>query len=185
MQRTILVFGGIAGLIASVLLVIMMLIHKQQPAGFEWDRLVGYTSMLLWGSMIPVAIKSYRDRHQAGLISFKDAFLLGLGIAVIASVLYVVTWVIFYKTVYPTFVQDYTRCALDRLTNDGKSLAEIEQARQDMQAMFSFYDTWAGLIGITFLEIFPIGLLMALVSALVLKRKAPRTVPPQLTSRPV
>ena len=180
MQRTILIFGSIAGLIVSAMLVVMMLIHQQNPTSFEWGELIGYTSMLLAASMIPVAIKSYRDRYQAGQISFKDAFLMGLSIALIASALYVTTWVIVYKTVYPNFVQDYTASALNKLKSDGKSPAELEQARQEMSRMFTYYDTWAGLIGITFLEIFPINLLVTLISALVLKRKRADNIPSPL-----
>jgi len=171
MQRTILVFGGIAGLIVSATMTVMMLIYKQNPASFDSGELVGYASMLLSASLIPVAIKSYRDRYQAGVISFRYAFLVGLGIAVIASVLYVATWVIIYKTVYPNFVQDYTKFALDKLVASGKTPAEIARSKQEMQVMFSYYDTWLGLIGLTFMEIFPIGLIVALISALVLKRK--------------
>ncbi|MEZ0485976.1 DUF4199 domain-containing protein [Fibrella aquatica] len=171
MQKTILVFGSIAGFIASTTLVVMMLIHKQNPSTFDSGELVGYASMILWGSLIPVAIKSYRDRYQGGAISFKDAFLMGLGIALIASALYVITWVIFYKTVYPNFVTDFTKCTIDKLRADGKSPAEIADSMQQMRSMFSYYDTWLGLIGITFVEVFPIGFLFALVSASVLKRK--------------
>lgn len=177
MQKTILVFGVIAGLIVSTMLVVMMLIHRQNPASFEWGELIGYASMLLSASLIPVAVKSYRDRHRAGVISFKDAFLIGLGIATIASVLYVITWVILYKTVYPNFVQDYTKYALDKLNADGKSPAEIARTRREMLTMFSYYDTWPGLVGITFMEIFPVGLLVAIISGLVLKKKGSSPIP--------
>ncbi|MCY7358911.1 MAG: hypothetical protein LH609_15925 [Rudanella sp.] len=51
-QRTILVFGGIAGLIVSVTMTVMMLIHKQNPASFDSGELVGYTSMLLSASLV-------------------------------------------------------------------------------------------------------------------------------------
>lgn len=171
MQRTILVFGSIAGLIVSATMAIMMLIYKQNPANFDSGEVVGYASMLLSASLIPVAIKSYRDRYQAGVISFRDAFGMGLGVALIASVMYVATWVIIYKMVYPNFVQDYSKFALDKLVAAGKTSAEIAQSKQEMQVMFSYYDSWLGLIGITFIEIFPIGLIVALISALVLKRK--------------
>ncbi len=171
MQKTILVFGSISGLIVSTMLVIMMLIHRQDPTSFDSGEIIGYTSMLLSASLIPVAIKHYRDRYQAGFISFKDGFLMGLGIALVSSTLYVITWVIFYKTVYPNFIADFTKCSLDKLKSEGKSAAEIAQSTEQMQQMFSYYETWPGLIGITFMEIFPIGFIVALVSALVLKKK--------------
>lgn len=170
MQKTILVFGLIAGAIASTTMAIMMLIHKQDPTTFESGELVGYASMLLWASLIPVAIKSYRDRYRAGSISFKEGFGIGLGIAVIASAMYVITWVVIYKAVYPNFIQDFTKCSIDKLVAEGKSPAEITKAKEQLQSMFSYYNTWWGLIGITFMEIFPFGLIVALLSALVLKR---------------
>ncbi len=174
MQRTILVFGLIAGLIVSATMVVTMLIHKQNPANFDHGELVGYASMLLSAAMIPVAIKSYRDRYQGGAISFKHAFLMGLAIAGIASAFYVATWVTLYKTVYPNFVQDYARYSVEKLKAAGKSAAELARARQEMEAVMAYYDSWLGLIGITFIEIFPVMLVIALLSALVLKRKAPR-----------
>ena len=175
MQRTLLVFGLLSGLIVSSLMLLMMIVHRQHPDSFGWGEPVGYASMLLSASMIPVAIKSYRDRYQAGVITFRQAFGLGLGIALMASTLYVLTWILVYKWVYPDFVMQYTQFSLDRLRADGKTVAELNQARLDMARMFAYYDTWPGLIGITFLEIFPVGLLVALVSALVLKRQRPVT----------
>jgi hypothetical protein len=170
MQRTILIFGLIAGAIVSLTMLITMLIHKQNLSSFDDNMVIGYASMLLAASMIPVAIKSYRDRHQNGWISFKDAFLMGLGIALIASLLYVFTWVLIYKNIYPDFMQNYARASLEKMQAAGKPAIEIAQAKEEMQAMSAYYDTWWGLCGITFIEIFPILLIVALVSALVLKR---------------
>ena len=171
MQRTTLIFGLLSGLIVSATMVVTMFIYKQSPANFGQGELIGYASMLLSASLIPVAIKSYRDRHQAGIVSFKEAFLMGLVIAVIASVLYVITWAILYKLVYPTFAQDYARNVIDKMKVQGKSVAYVAQKKQEVQAMMAYYDTWPGLLGITFIEIFPVELVVALISALVLKRK--------------
>ncbi|CCH00445.1 hypothetical protein FAES_2436 [Fibrella aestuarina BUZ 2] len=170
MQKTILIFGTLSGLLVSTVLLVTMLIHRQNPDSFNQGELVGYVAMLLSASFIPIAIKRYRDQQQAGQISFKQAFGLGLGVATIASVLYVLTWIVIFKTVYPNFVSDYTQFMLNRLQSEGKTLAQIAEAKQSMQSMFVYYDTWPGLIGITFMEIFPIGLLVALISALVLKK---------------
>lgn len=67
------------------------------------------------------------------------------------------------------------RLLVVRLQSEGKTIAQIAEAKQSMQSMFAYYDTWPGLIGITFMEIFPIGLLVALVSALVLKKTTSRS----------
>ncbi|GAB2767730.1 DUF4199 domain-containing protein [Rhabdobacter roseus] len=171
MRKTILVFGLIAGAIVSIMLLVMMVLSKNNARHFDNGELVGYTSMLLAFSLIFIAVKSYRDRYGAGAISFKDAFLLGLGITAVASALYVFTWVVFYTNFYPTFPEDYAQYALEKMKQKGSTAAELSQAQADIRNAFSYYDTWYGLIGITFLEIFPVGLLLSLICALILRRK--------------
>ena len=171
MRKTILVFGLIAGAIVSIMLVVMMVLSKNNAQHLDNGELIGYTSMLLAFSLIFIAVKSYRDRYGAGAISFKEAWLLGLGITVVASVLYVVTWVLFYKLVYPTFPEEYAQYTLQKMQEKGSSAAELSQAEADIRHAFSYYDTWYGLVGITFLEIFPVGLLLSLLCALILRRK--------------
>jgi hypothetical protein len=70
-----------------------------------------------------------------------------------------------------TLGTDYTACVIDKMKTQGKSATEIATTRHDMDVMASYYAIWPGLIGITFIEIFPIGLSVALISALLLKKK--------------
>lgn len=171
MNRTILIFGLFAGAIVSALMTLSMLLTKGNQAAFEWSMVIGYASMLLAFCLIFVAIRSYRDRYRQGTISFGTGFRIGLGITVIASVLYTLTWVVLYKTVYPEFPQNYRRYTLEKMRTEGKSSAEISAAATQIDTMFADYDTWYVLLGYTFLEIFPVGLLVSLLSALILKRK--------------
>lgn len=170
MKRTMLVFGTIAGVIVSTVMALTALYLKDNYRHFEGSELLGYTSMLLAFSLIFVAVKSYRDRYNNGTITFKNAFLLGLGVATIASALYVITWIFVYNFFFPDFAQAYTQCMIQQMKDDGKSAVDIQAAQKQMAYMFSFYDTWYGMVGITFMEIFPIGLLVALVCAFFLKR---------------
>ena len=179
MKKTVLVFGLIAGLIVSAVMALSTLILKKNQHAFEYGELLGYSSMLLAFSMIFVAIKSYRDRYNHGTISFKHAFLMGLGVATIASALYVVTWVFIYKFIFPDFIQVFTKCSVEKMQAQGKSAAEIQEMNKQMAYMFSYYDTWYGLVGITFMEIFPLGLLVTLICALVLKRNNAKTLSTQ------
>jgi len=172
MNRTILIFGLFAGAIVSALMALAILLAKgNQVNYFDWGMVIGYASMLLAFCLIFVAIRSYRDRYQRGTISFGTGFRLGIGITIIASVLYTLTWVLLYKTVYPEFPQDYRRYTLEKMRLEGKSSPEIAAAASQLDAMFADYDTWYVLLGYTFLEIFPVGLLVSLLSALILKRK--------------
>ncbi len=176
MNRTILTFGILAGAIVSGILTLTILLTKGNQASlkssFDWGMIVGYASMLLAFCLIFVGIRSYRDRYQQGRISFGQALALGLGITLIASIFYTVTWVVLYKNVVPDYPQEYTRHALEKLRAAGKSSAEITATARELTAAFANYDTWYVLVGYTLLEIFPVGLLVSLLSALVLKRKA-------------
>lgn len=173
MKKIVLVFGLLAGAVVSGLMAVTMLIVKGNPtAGLEWGMVVGYASMLLAFTMIFFALRSYRDRHRQGRLSFGEGFRVGLGITVIASVFYTLTWVVMYKTIYPEFIGDYMNYSLEKLRAKGKTAAEISAAKTEFEAAFADYDTWPVLLGYTFLEIFPVGLLVTLVCALVLKRKA-------------
>jgi hypothetical protein len=127
--------------------------------------------MLLAFCLIFVGVKNYRDKHLGGHISFGKAFTTGLGIALIASMCYTIAWVIFYKGFYPDFMDHYTKGELVAMQKSGKSAAQIAEARKDMDKMMAMYNTWPGLIGMTLLEILPVGVLVSLITALILKRK--------------
>lgn len=171
MKNSVLVFGLIAGAIVSGQMVVIMLLAKGNPSAFDWGMVVGYASMLLAFTLIFFALRSYRDRHRQGRLTFGEGFRLGLGITVIASLFYTLTWVVVYKTVYPEFVRDYTNYSLEKMRAEGKTAAELRAAKAQFEAAFADYDTWPVLLGYTFLEIFPVGLLVTVVCALILKRK--------------
>lgn len=171
MKKIVLVFGLLAGVVVSVLLLLTILLAKGNSSHFEWGMVVGYASMLLAFTLIFFALRSYRDRQRAGRLTFGEGFRIGLGIAVIASLAYTLTWVVLYKTVFPEYPREYTRYTIEKMRAEGKSPAEISAAQAEFDRMFADYDTWPVLLGYTFLEIFPVGLVVALVCALMLKRK--------------
>jgi hypothetical protein len=171
MKRIVTVFGLIAGAIVSTLMMISIpLMHRQKAFG-SFGMLVGYASMLLAFCFIFIAVKSYRDKHLGGIISMKQAFLTGMWVAVIASVCYTVTWVIMYKNFYPGFLDDMMRSELDGMRRSSRTAAQISARTAELESMKAMYNTWPGLIGMTLMEILPLGLLVALISAFILKRK--------------
>lgn len=170
MKKHILTYGLIAGVIISAMMGGSILFSKTNPDWhMEWGEVVGYSSMLLAFSMIFVAVFQYRK--EAGGVTFREGFLIGLGVAAIASILYVATWVVIYKNVYPDFPEEYTRLTIEKMQKTGKSAEDIQAMKDQMKKMFSYYDTWYGLVGLTLMEILPLGVVVSVVSALILKRK--------------
>jgi len=176
MKRTILVFGAIASIILAVTLSISTILMKAAGGPASYSMAMGYLSMLIAFAFVFVAVRSYRDRYNGGVISFGKAFQIGLWITLIASAAYTLTWIILYKTYYPNFMADYTAQNMAHARAAGKSDADLARIAADARDMQAVYDTWPGIVGFTLLEILPVGLLVSLVAAAILKRRTPRGV---------
>jgi len=175
MKKIVIVNGVIGGLItAGMFLVTMGLYHKN--GNFDGGMWVGYASMLLAFSLIFVAIIRFRDKYNGGAISFGKAFRIGLYITLIASTIYVVTWLVDYYVFIPDFADKYAAAAIDKLKAAGASAEKIAATAKEMDNFKELYKNPIMVILFTYLEILPVGLLLSLVAALILKRKPKQTV---------
>lgn len=170
MKKIVIVHGIIGGLItAGMFLVTMGLYHNN--GNFEGGMWIGYASMLLAFSLIFVAIIRFRDKFNNGSISFGKAFRIGLYITLIASTIYVITWLVDYYVFIPDFADKYAAATIDKLKATGASAAEIASTVKQMDSFKEMYKNPVMVILFTYLEILPVGLLMSLIAALILKRK--------------
>jgi len=175
MKKIVIVNGVIGGLItAGMFLVTMGLYHKN--GNFDGGMWVGYASMLLAFSLIFVAIIRFRDKYNGGAISFGKAFRIGLYITLIASTIYVLTWLVDYYVFIPDFADKYAAAAIDKLKAAGASAEKIAATAKEMDNFKELYKNPIMVILFTYLEILPVGLLLSLVAALILKRKPKQTV---------
>lgn len=171
MKSTILKFGSIGALIMGALILITFLFHSGEP-DFTWGQVIGYTTMIISLSTVFLGIKSYRDVHQAGLISFGKAFQVGILISLFACAVYVIIWMIYMSTDAGTEMMDkYLEYAVENIRNSGASETEIQSQIDELNKGMDMYANPMVRIGMTFLEIFPVGLLITLISAFILKRK--------------
>lgn len=113
MKRIIWVYGIIAGLIVGGWLFVATAIIGHES--IENGMFLGYASMVLAFSMIFVAVKTYRDKHLDGTISFGKAFRIGLLITLIASTIYVLTWEISFHYFVPDYMEKYTEKTISTL----------------------------------------------------------------------
>lgn len=168
MLRTILTFGVIAGAVVIAPMIVMML-FVQESGGHTANPVFGYLIMLLAFSLIFVGIKRYRDTVRGGVIRFWPAFGLGLGITAIAGLIYVLGWEAnLYATDY-AFADDYTATVLEGMRAKGASAAEIARKSAEMQAFKAQYANPLIRLPYTFVEIFPVGLIVSVVSAALLR----------------
>jgi hypothetical protein len=77
MKKIILVNGLIAGVIVSAMILISLPLQQQGIIDTRNGMLVGYTSMVIALSTIFFGIKTYRDQHLGGSISFWQAAKIG------------------------------------------------------------------------------------------------------------
>ncbi len=170
MKKIVIVNGLIAGLIvAAMFLITMGVYHKN--GNFDGGMWVGYASMLLAFSLIFVAIIRFRDKYNNGSISFSKAFRIGLYITLIASTIYVLTWLVDYYVFIPDFAEKYAASMIDKLKATGASAAEIARQTKEMDSFKEMYKNPVMVILFTYLEILPVGLILSLVAALILKRR--------------
>lgn len=172
MTRYTLVYGAIAGAIVITVICASLALNAPSHANSEW---FGYLVMLVALSLIFVGIKRYRDVECGGVIRFGRAFALGLGIAAVAGLIYVVGWEIFLAASGRDFMAEYTQDVLTRMESEGASLADIQAKAAQLQGLAVSYRNPLFRVPITFVEIFPVGLLVALVSAALLRN--PRLLP--------
>ncbi len=168
MKKIVWTFGLIAGGIMAVMMAITMPFHEQIGDAGE---IVGYTTMILAFLMVYFGIRSYRDTVASGVIGFGRAFKVGILITVIASTCYVATWEIIYNTMMPDFVEKYSARVVEKARASGASAAVVEQKKAEMAKFAEQYKNPLVNVAYTYLEVFPVGLVVVLVAAGVLSRK--------------
>jgi len=170
MKKNVLVFGLIAGGIVSAFMAVTLGMCYDSP-NFEHSMLLGYAAMLVAFSFVFVGIKNYRDKYNEGLITFGKAFKVGILISLIASTLYVITWMILFHFFIPDFMDKYSEHMLRKAQESGASTAEIAATTAEMATYKELYKNPFMIILLTYAEILPVGLLVTIISALILKRK--------------
>ncbi len=167
MSRIILIFGAAAGLIVAVPM--CLLVANSEPGSAAQSHFTGYLIMLLALSLIFLGVKRLRDRELGGAIRFMPAFLAGLGISAVASVIYVIGWEITLAATDFAFVDSYSAAAVEAARAKGASAAEIEAVIAKMDDFRRQYANPLFRLPVTFIEIFPVGLLISLITAALLR----------------
>lgn len=169
MKKTILTYGFISGALIAVMMSLSMAFHRQ--LGFDKGLIFGYTTILLSMSLIFFGIKSYRDRVANGSVTFGRAFLIGLLIAAVSSACYVTVWLIIYYNWMPDYLQQYGDYVVDKMKAAGETTDAINKKVEEMKKFEEMYQNPLVNAAMTFTEPFPVGIVIALISALILKRK--------------
>lgn len=177
MTRTLLTYGAVSGAITIGSAILGMALSggdSTHLAGLEW---LGYLVMILALSVIFVGIKRHRDQELGGVIRFGQAFMVGLGISLVASAVYVIAWEINLALTDYAFMDQYAASVIEAEKAAGASEADLARLTAEMEQAKQQYDNPLFRIPITFAEIFPVGLLVSLIAAAVLRTRAGTQAP--------
>lgn len=172
MKKIVLVYGAMAGAIAGGMLFISTSLLLDEILTFDSGTLVGYTTMVVALSLIFFGVKSYRDQQLGGAITFGKALGVGVLITLVASCLYALAWEVCYHTVATGFMDRMTDYYMQEKRGQGATAAELEEYAGKINEMAVMYQNPFIRFGMTVMEILPVGAVLALLSAALLRKKA-------------
>lgn len=174
MRKTVIVYGLIAGAVIVTLMLTLVSFVDKGSVNFDNAEYFGYGSMLVALSMVFFGIKSYRDNANNGSIGFWKGVQVGLLITLIASVMYAGGWEAYLQAnpgLRDGFIQKYTEHQVGKLRENGAPQEEIDGLVSQMSTMGELYKNPVIRFGMTLMEIVPVGLLVTLLSAALLRKR--------------
>ena len=169
MTKIVLTFGLIAGLILSVLMGSSLLLANRIGSGHSMA--LGYTIMVASFLLVYFGIRSYRDNVLAGQISFGRAFACGILITLLTTVCYVITWEVLYFNFMPHFMDSYFAAQMHKVQTSGLDSTTTAARVAAIRHSQEMYQNPFVNMAYTFLEPLPVGLLLTLISAAILRGK--------------
>lgn len=161
-MRYALVYGLLSGsVIIGVILAGMALAPDNSIFQTIW---FGYLVMIVAMTFIFVGVRRYRDIEKGGVIRFLPALGMGLAIALVAVLAYVVVWEIYLAATDYAFIDTY-----------------FGGTDPESRGWHAWYSNPLNRAGTTASELLPVGVVVALVSAGLLRN--PRLLPARQVKR--
>ncbi|MFD2587118.1 DUF4199 domain-containing protein [Croceitalea marina] len=165
MKKIILIFGAVIGILLSVNAIIHMNMMISNP-DYKGNDIIGYATLVIMFSLIYFGVRNYRNNYLDGKIGFSKAFKTGALICFVASTFYVVVGLLYYYFFVPDFIDVYADYLIKNSAPD-----EVEATTAQMANFKEMYKNPLFAILITYMEVFPIGMIVALFSAFIVKKK--------------
>jgi hypothetical protein len=161
-MRYAIVYGLLSGTIIIVVIIAGTTLVPSSPIfSSVW---FGYLVMFVAMTFIFVGMKRYRDLEKGGVIRFLPALGMGLAIALVAVIAYVLIWEIYLAVTHYAFIDKYFR-------GTDPEIVALREAYSN-----PFYRAFE-----TAKELAPVGLVMALFSAALIRN--PKLLPAKRPAR--
>ena len=180
MKNDVLKYGLLSGLVLAITMALT--VPFEHRLGARYGMVVGYTTMVLSFLIVFVGVKHYRDTVCAGTITFGRAFAAGALMMLISCACYVAMWELLHATVERNFAHDYAAGMIKRAQNSGLQGAALEARIAEAHQFEATYANPLYRMTMTLLEPLPVGLVMSLVTAGILRRRPDRAMAPAANS---
>ena len=171
MRKTVLTFGVISGLVSAVtMLATVPFLHKISG---DKGLILGYTTIVLAGLLVYFGIRSYRDNVSGGRLTFARGLAVGILISLLSNCFYVATWEVVSSKFMPDFAEKYASQMVEHAKSSGASQQKIDETARQAADFVRNYHNPLYKISMTFLEPFPVFVVITLVSAAILRKKSP------------
>lgn len=167
-------YGIVAGLIIGIPMLWLMLAAKPGEVPVV-GMLVTYLAMVVALTAVFIGIKAYRDKVLGGVIRFLPALGMGVGISAVASLVYVVCWEVSSAYSSFDFVAYYKAYMIDAAKASNPTPEALQKAIAEAEEFAVMYKNPLFRMPMTFIEMFPVGILVSLISAAILRN--PRVLP--------
>ncbi|HET9706209.1 MAG TPA: DUF4199 domain-containing protein [Vicinamibacterales bacterium] len=168
MTKIVLTFGLLSGAVAGVMM--FLTLPFAERIGFDRAVYVGYTTIVISMLFVYFGVRSYRDNVLGGRMNFGKAFTAGMLITIISSACYVAAWLVMYYGFMPDFANQYADYLVEQARTPGASQADIDAAiKQGEQARQWLANPLIN-AAVSFTEPLPVGVIVTLISAAVLKK---------------
>jgi hypothetical protein len=168
MKKIVLTFGLISGAIAALMMLVTIPFFGRIP--FAYLTALGYTIFVTSFLMVFFGIRSYRE-NVGGTITFGKAFKVGILITLISCVIYVISWEFISHNFMPDFLEKYTTYMVEKERAAGATQEQLNVMVQENQAFMEMCKNPLIRFAMSMMEAFPVGLLITLLSAWILKRQ--------------
>jgi hypothetical protein len=170
MIRIAIRYGSLSGIIL-VCLMFATGMYWGENIDFGLAEKVGYVTMVLGLSMIYIGTRDFRNIHHMEHFSFGKGLLAGLFITLVASCFYVAGWMVYSTTLDPDFMDRYYEYSVDQLKSKNLSDEKLNVKLDQMSKYKEVYKSPVIQILISFFEILPVGFLMSVVFAFILRKR--------------
>ncbi|MDP3492487.1 MAG: DUF4199 domain-containing protein [Hyphomonadaceae bacterium] len=168
MLRIILIYGSVAGLIVAAPMVWGMVSNTTGEIP-ENGAMIGFATMIVALTAVFLGIKHYRDQVLGGVVRFLPALGVGLGISAVASLFWVIGWEISLAATGFDFANVYYQGVIEAERAKGASAEAIAKLTQEGADFAAMYANPLARAAITFVEMFPLGVVISLISAALLR----------------